>query len=145
MARLVRCASWRRGRGLPTSLAAGMDGDPSRDKLCEQLGNSGGSFTISGYDYSPFQIFSKRFGANFPLAERQRFLLSNVNDGPMPCEGDGRLFIWQRPAQDEVVVPMHQDANHFVSSLQAQVSRATARGVFFRVRWSACAGRGSAC
>src|SRR5712664_2986873 len=98
-----------------------MDSDTSRDEFCEQMGNSGGSFTIAGYDYSPFEIFSKLFGANLPLAERRRFLVSNVNEGPMPCQGEGRLFIRQRPAKNEVVVPMHQDANHFSASLQARV------------------------
>jgi hypothetical protein len=64
---------------------------PSRDKLGKQLGNSGGSFTIAGYDYSPLQIFSKRFVANVPLAERRRFWLTDLNNGPVACQGNGPL------------------------------------------------------
>src|SRR5260370_16618026 len=97
-----------------------MDSDTSRDEFCEQMGNSRGRFTISGHDYSPFEIFSKLFGANLPLAERRRFLVSNVNEGPMPCQGEGRLFIRQRPPQNEVFVPIHQDATHSSASLQAR-------------------------
>src|SRR5260370_18715882 len=87
------------------------------------MGNSRGSFTISGHDYSPFEIFSKLLGANLPLAERRRFWLTDLNNGPVACQGEGRLFIGQRPANDEVVVPMHQDADHFAASLPALVCR----------------------
>src|SRR5712664_2928727 len=98
-----------------------MDSDTSRDEFCEQMGNSRGRFTIAGYDYSPFEIFSKLFVANLPLAEGRRFLFTDLNDGPMADQGEGRLFIRQWPGKNEMVVPMHQDANHFVASLQARV------------------------
>src|SRR5258708_30536 len=100
-----------------------MDSDTSRDKLGKQLGNSRRSLTIAGYDYSPLQIFSKLFVANLPLAERRRFWLTDLNNGPVACQGNGRLFIGQRPAKDEVVVPVYQDADHSAASLQAQVCR----------------------
>jgi hypothetical protein len=89
-----------------------MDGYAAGDKFGEQLGNSGRDFAIAGNDYSPLQIFSKLLGANLPLAERGRFLLTDLDDGPMAGQGDGGLFIGRRPAQDEVVVSVDQDADH---------------------------------
>jgi hypothetical protein len=97
---------------LPAALGAGVDGDAAGEEFGEQLGNCWGSFAIAGYDYSPLQIFSKFFGANLPLAEGRRCLLTDLDDGPMACQGDGGFFIGQRPAEDEVVVAMDQDANH---------------------------------
>jgi hypothetical protein len=91
---------------LPAARGASVDCYASGDKFCKQLGTSWGNLTIAGNNYSPFQIFSKLFGAKLPLAERRRFLLTDLNDGPMACQGDGGLFIGQRPAQDEVVVSM---------------------------------------
>src|SRR5260370_30856933 len=98
-----------------------MDSDTSRDEFCEQMGNSGGSFTISGHDYSPFEIFSKLFGANLPLAEGRRFLFTDLNDGPMADQGEPGFFVGQRPAQNEVVGALHQDANHSAASIRARV------------------------
>src|SRR5260370_9207175 len=93
-----------------------MDSDTSRDEFCEQMGNSGGSFTISGHDYSPFEIFSKLFGPNLPLAERRRFLFTDLNDGPMADHGERGFFVGQKPAQDEEVGAIHQHANHSTTS-----------------------------
>jgi len=97
---------------LPAAGGASVDGDAAGDEFCKQLGNCGGSFTIAGDHHGPFQIFSKLFGANLPLAEGRRFLLTDLNDGPMAGQGDGSLFLWEGAAQDEVVVAVDQDANH---------------------------------
>jgi hypothetical protein len=39
----------------------------------------------------------------------------------MADQGERGFFVGQRPAQDEVVVAVHQDANHSAASLRARV------------------------
>jgi hypothetical protein len=97
----------RRGRSYQQPLLQVWMVIPSRDKLGKQLGNSGGSFTIAGYDYSPLQIFSKRFVANLPLAERRRFLLTDLNNGPVACQGNGPLRMkWWFPCTKMPTIPL---------------------------------------
>src|SRR4029077_11645080 len=65
--------------------------------------------------------FPKRACDNAPILQRGRSCLPDLNDGPMPSQGKGSGSIRLRPANDEVVLAAHQDADHSVSALETRV------------------------
>src|ERR1700676_2478761 len=102
---------------LPATPAAGTDGNTPSGKFCKQQRNSRRRFAVARHDHGPFQIFSKFFCADLPLFEGGRLLIADLDDGPVPRESHCGRFIWYRSAQDEVVVAVHQDADHTVANL----------------------------
>ena len=102
---------------LPATPAAGTNGNTPSGKFCKQQRNSRRRFAVARHDHGPFQIFSKFFCADLPLFEGGRLLIADLDDGPVPRESHCGRFIWYRSAQDEVVVSVHQDADHTVANL----------------------------
>ncbi len=104
-----------------------MNGDAPSRKLGKQLHNSRRSLAVARHDDRPFQVFSKLLRPNLPLSEHRHFLVANSNERPVPCQHERSLLIRQRSAKNKVVVPMHQDADHLVVSLQAHAEDCATR------------------
>src|ERR1700730_18428488 len=101
----------------PAASTQSPDGHAASRKLSKQLRHARRSFTVARDDYRPFQVLSKLFWPNLPLAERRGFCLTDLDDGPVPHQRQCGGFVGCRPGQNEVVVSVDQDADHSFSSL----------------------------
>src|ERR1700722_5529815 len=108
-------------RASPAASAQSSDGYAASRKLSKQLRRSRRRLTIARDNYRPFQVLSKLFRSNLPLAEKRGFFLTDLDDGPVPRQCQCGCFVRCRAGQDEVVVSVDQDADHSFSSLQARI------------------------
>ena len=67
---------------------------------------------MSRYHHSPFQILSVLSRDDLPLIERRRCCRSDLNEGPVSNESECDFSVRKGTAHDEMIVAMHQNADH---------------------------------
>jgi hypothetical protein len=87
----------------------------SRRQLVEQRRHGGRYVTVSGYDNCPSQILAESLSYDAPSIERRRCRRADLNHRPVSNQGERILSAWQWTADDEMVVPMHKNADHHPS------------------------------
>jgi hypothetical protein len=87
-------------------------GDAPRSKFRQQLSDSCGGFAVAWDDTGPFQVFAEFSGANAPSFENGGDRRPYLNQGEMTRQGQGLELIRARPAEDEMVVSVDENADH---------------------------------
>ena len=84
-------------------------------QLLEQRRDGGQYVTVSGHDNCPSQILAELPSYDVPLIERGRCRGADLNHGPVSNQGKRSLSAWTWTVHDEMVVPMHKNADHHPS------------------------------
>jgi hypothetical protein len=113
-------------RASPIADAGVVDRNSPRRELLQQLRHGRCSLTITRDDRCPFKVFSELSRANAPSLQSNRRPLPNLYEGPVPGKSRCRLSIRQWAAHNEVIVPMHQNANRVVSCIEPRIGNGAA-------------------
>jgi hypothetical protein len=89
-----------------------MGHDSSSRQLIEQLSNGRQNLTCIWDENGPFKVSPIFPGANSPRFQLGGGRRSNLNQGPMSGKGQRGLTIRQGAANDEMIIPVDQDADH---------------------------------
>lgn len=100
--------------------------DSSCGQFCKQLRNGGRDLAIALHDHRPCKVFAERSRDNAPTSQGGRRCLSNLYDGPMPGQRRRTRSIGQRSAHDEMIVAANEDADHWISGLDARIGNCAA-------------------
>jgi hypothetical protein len=88
-----------------------VDSDAARRKLVQQGRYRGRYLAVTRYHHRPFEVLPELSRADAPLIEKWRCCRSDLNERPVPDEGECRLVVRQGTAHDEMIVAMHQKAD----------------------------------
>ena len=103
-----------------------VDRNSSRRQLTQQLRHGRRNLTVTWDGYRPFKVSSKFFSGYLPLLQSDRGYLSNLYEGPMPCEGQGCPAIRQWAAHNEVIASVDENTNHINSSVEPRIGYSAA-------------------
>jgi hypothetical protein len=85
-------------------------------------------FTFAGDHYRPFQIFPEFSRDNLPFLKVNRSNPSNLYERPMPGQSQRGHAVRHWAAHNEMIISMHQNAYHSVSSLEARIENRAPNG-----------------
>jgi len=69
------------------------------------------------------------------MIENLRFRGADLDDRPMPREGERGGLVGPRSAEDEVVVAVNQDADHFLGALHWQAGDGVTQARWYTIRY----------